>query len=570
MKRKRLLGMLMASVLTLSIFAGCGNKTTNEGSADNNASQTQTSDSEQVLNLIMLDPLTWDVNACYDSNSTTVLGAVYEGLVRISNDGTKDTIEPAGAESWETSEDGLVWTFKLRDNKWSDGEDVVAQHYVDSVIRLLNAESAFPYAFFGFDIKNGEAFYNGEATADEVGIKALDEKTLEITLENPVPYFLSKLSYTVFKPVRLDVIEAAGDAYATDYTKGVFNGPFVIEGYESGNYIKFAKNENYWDSENVKLETVNMTEIKEFATQAQLFEAKQLDVSGATNEYVEKWMKAAEEGQFQANISEAPSVFYIEFNQVNGGSTGLMSNQKVRQAIAYSLDREELTSELYGRYTPAYGFVPGVINIGDDLYRDVVEEPMKAPSEKYNTPEALQALLHEGLKELGKDTDDLSTIEITYLTYGDSELEKQRQEWWKQQIENNLGIKVNVQVEGDYALFTAAKNQNKHDILMSGWTADYNDPMTFLDMWVTGGSNNSVGYSSEEYDTLINSLKTENDEEKRKETYAKAEEVLLSDMAIAPLFYRDNRSFKHNYVKDFQMPVFGPSYEFRWAHIEGK
>ena len=559
MKKKRIVSILLASTMLLSCFTGCTDSKKSNG--ENKLA------SEQVLKTIMFDPVSLDSSACYEANTTTVLGAVLEGLVRISNDGKEDKVEPAGAESWTTSEDGLEWTFKLRKNQWTDGKPVIAQHYVDAVIRLLDKEKAFPYAFFGFDIKNGEAYYKGEAKVEDVGVKAVDDYTLKFTLEHPVPYFLSKLSYTVFKPIRLDVIEAAGDAYESDYTKHVFNGPFVIEKLDSPNSLVLAKNDKFWDAKNVKLDKVEMTNIKEFATQAQLFESGQLDVTGATQEYVGKWEKEAKEGKFQAKVGDRPSLFYVEYNQINGGLSGIMANTKVRKAIGLALDREEFTKELYGRYTPAYGYVPKVITVGDDLYRDVVKEPFKDEVKKYNNnSKKLKELLHEGLKEINKDTDKLSDIKVTYLTYGQSELERQRAEWWKQQIESKLGITDEVKIEGDWKLFQSTRKANQYDFCMSGWTGDYNDPMTFLDIWETDGGNNDIGYSNPKYDEKLKALRDENDEAKRLELYKELEQIVIDDMVVSPIFYEDARQFIQNDVKGFQTPAFGSSYEFRWAY----
>lgn len=566
MKKIKIISTMLASTMLIGSIGGCGSST-----KVSSGTSGEKLDSVQEINTIMFNPLTFDSDACYDGDSTTVLGAVEEGLTRISNDGTQDKIEPAGAESWEVSDDGLEYTFKLRDNKWSDGKDVVAQQYVDAVTRLLTASNSFQYAFFGFSIKNGKAFYDGKASADELGIKAVDDHTLKITLEKAEPYFLSKLSYTVFKPIRLDVIEEAGDSYGKDYTKLVYNGPFKIESYESNNKMVLVKNDSFWDKDNVKLTKINMTDVKEFATQAQLFESKQLDVTGSTQDYIEKWTEAAKEGKWQAATGEVPEVWYMGFNQKTNGPSGLMGNAKIRKAISLSIDREELTSSVYGRYTPGYGLVPKSVEIGDKMYRDVAEEPLKSEAQEINGDSAkLQELFHEGLKELNKDTTNLKDITIEYLTSGKSELDKQRQEWMKQQIENKLGINIKVTVAGDFKLLTASQQNNEYDITMKGWSADYNDPMTFVDMFASDSDNNETGYSNKEYDEALATLDGINDNNKRLEIYEKLEKILIDDSGIAPLFYQDRKQFIQNYVKDFQTPSFGPDYEFRWAYIEGK
>lgn len=563
MKKRKILSALLASVMIIGSLGGCGSSSSD--------SKSEKIDDTQELNTVLFNPLTFDSTACYDSDSSTIIDAIQEGLVRVSNDGNKDKIEPAGAESWEVSDDGLEYTFKLRKNKWSDGKEVVAQHYVDAVTRLLTASNSFRYAFFGFSIKNGQAFYQGKVGADQLGIKAEDDYTLKITLEKPEPYFLSKLSNTVFMPVRLDSIQEVGDSYGKDYSKVVYCGPFKIDSYEKEKSMVLSKNDNYWDKDNVKLNKINMTEINEFSTQAQLFESKQLDISGSTQEYVEKWKEAADEGKWEFRKGDQASTGYFQFNELTKGPSGLMGNAKIRKAISLAIDREELTSKLYGRYTPAYGFVPKAVNIGDDLYRDVAEEPLKEEAEKAKDDSSkLQELFKEGLKELNKDTSNLKNYTIEYITVGQSELSKQQQEWFKQQLENKLGITVKVTVAGDSKLYQSLEDDHKYDICLGGWNADYNDPMTFLDMWASDSDNNTSGYSNKEYDELLATLDNETDNSKRLETYKKLEKILMDDAAMAPLFYQDTRQFIQNYVKNFQGPAFGPTYEFRWAYIQGK
>ncbi len=315
MKRK-LISMVATGLSCMMLLVGCGSKTPTQ-QPENGGTSASELDSEQVLNTIYFNVVTLDANDVTDSESSTILGAVEEGLVRIENDGTKDEIVPAGAEKWESSEDGLTWTFKLRKMDWSDGQPVVAQNYVDSFMRILNPDNGFAYSFLAYDIEGAEEYNTGSGSADAVGVKAVDDYTLEFKLKHPVPYFVSKVSYASFHPIRLDIIEKLGDQYASNITDRVYNGPFKIEAWDNGNSMTLVKNDTYWDAENVHLEKVNMTNIKEFATQAQLFEAQELDISGAQMEYIEKWSERAEAGEFQKLTGNKPSVFYLYFNQTS-------------------------------------------------------------------------------------------------------------------------------------------------------------------------------------------------------------------------------------------------------------
>lgn len=570
MKRK-LISMVATGLSCMMLLVGCGSKTPTQ-QPENGGTSASELDSEQVLNTIYFNVVTLDANDVTDSESSTILGAVEEGLVRIENDGTKDEIVPAGAEKWESSEDGLTWTFKLRKMDWSDGQPVVAQNYVDSFMRILNPDNGFAYSFLAYDIEGAEEYNTGSGSADAVGVKAVDDYTLEFKLKHPVPYFVSKVSYASFHPIRLDIIEKLGDQYASNITDRVYNGPFKIEAWDNGNSMTLVKNDTYWDAENVHLEKVNMTNIKEFATQAQLFEAQELDISGAQMEYIEKWSERAEAGEFQKLTGNKPSVFYLYFNQTSESANGILKNAKVRKAIGLAIDRDVYTKDLVGRFQSAYGLIPTAVNSGDDNYRAKVEEPLANDAKTYvNNKEKLQELLKEGLKELGLQTDDLSQYELTYLAQGESELAKQRAEWLAQQVNGNLGIKINVETQGDWGVFNDILEKLEYDFTMTGWGADYNDPMTFLDIWVSNGGNNHTGYASADYDKLLASVSEETDQAKVMEVYKELENKLLyEDSVISPVYYADQYSFYQNYLKDMQFTSFGSIYEFKHAYIEGK
>lgn len=584
----RALALLLASAMLTAGFAGCGGGTSEpdtsndtpksessastpepSGTGDTTSPDGEKLAAEQVFNGLQPSLAVWDVNAVSDSESGAILGAIYEGLFRLNTnpDGTSE-LENAGCESYDISEDGKVYTFHLRDNKWNDGQPVTAQHYADSIFRLLNPENAFAYAFFGFSIQGAEEYYTGNGSADQIGVKVIDDKTLEITLKEAEPYFLTKLSYTVFLPIRLDIIEQQGDNYGSDYTQIPYNGPFYVSEWTNEQYGTMLKNPNYWDAANVKLERINLNKIVEFATQAQLFEAGQLDHTGSTLEYLEKWREEAKNGKFQ-HMTRTSSAFAYWGFKADGGKSGLMSNAKIRKAIGYSLDKDEYLKTLYGRFVPAYGIVPTPINCGEDGFRNQVEEPIHAEAQEYlNNPEKLQALFHEGLKELGKDVDDLGTITLSYLTYGESTRDKQVQEYFQQTLKKNLGINLEMRIEGDFGLFMKAAEGNDYDFAQFNWSADYNDPMTFLDLFRTGGGSNYAGYSNPKYDEMLDSLAGEQDTAKRLQTYAELEKLItFEDAGVIPLYYSDINTFVQNKVRGFQLPAFGGTYEYKYAYI---
>lgn len=572
MNKKKWLALTIAAVMVCgTMLTGCSDKS-KDTSASSDTSKIAY-DKDQHLNLVFLEPQSLDPNACSDTSTSTIIGETQEGLTRISNkDGKEDVVTPAGAKSWDISKDGLTYTFHLRDYNWTDGKPVTAQHYVDSFTRLLDQKQAFPYAYFAFDIKNAENFYNGKAKAEDLGVVAKDDKTLVITLERVTPYFIKKLSNATFFPIRLDVIKAGGEKWATDITKQVYCGPYTIKEWVRNNSITLVKNDKYWDKDNVHITQVNMNDIQEFATQAQLFESGQLDVTGSTQEYIEKWTKMAKEGKFQAFRGNTPNTDCLIFNQKNGGPSGIMKNAKVRLAFSLAFDRAEYLNTLLGRYTPAYGWVPLSLTSGSTDFRSQVKEPLKDLYDQYKgNPQKLQELLKEGLKELGKPTDNLKNIHVKYITGDTSTSGKQAQEWWKSQFEKNLGITFDVNVIGDSTVYQSDLDDMKYDIAFYGWIGDYNDPMTFLDMFTTNSGTNIDKFSNAQYDDLYKQLLNTTDNKKRIELYTEMEKILVADEAgIAPVYYGDTRRFLQTCVKGFQYPLFGQTYEWRWAYTEGR
>lgn len=578
MKAKKILAVVLSAIMVSSVLAGCGKKSDSGQDSGNGGDKgtvsTEMAD-EQVLNLTFEEPTTLDVNDIRNASESQVLTQVQEGLFRTYTDEKgNDLIELAGAESYDISDDNLVYTFKLRDHNWSDGQPVTAQHYVDSVIRLLDAEKAFAYASMAFDIKNGEAYYNGEVSAEEVGVKALDEKTFEVTLEQVTPYFIKKMAYVCFFPVRLDVIEKGGETWKTDYTAQVFNGPFVIKDWVRENSMTLVKNEDYWDAENVHLTQVNMKAAEETATRSQLFESQQLDVVTGEAEYSDKWIKMAEEGKCEFISGNKALMSFIGFNQHTGGASGLMNNAKIRKALSLAIDRQEFVDLIYGRYSVAGGIIPYGIQVGDNEYRELAkDEPLTELVKEYNNNnEKLQALFKEGLAEEGVDK-DLSEIELTYISTASSATAKAVLEYYQQSWENKLGIKINMNILADTSLFVTERNENRYDILANGWNGDFSDPMTFMDLWITGSGYAKFfgGYHSEKYDAEFAKLTGETDDAKRVEIYKELERIVVEEEAgVAPIYYGDTQIFVQNYVQNLSTPMFGPELEFSRAYISAK
>lgn len=564
-----------AGIATLAGLAACGGGG-NEGQSQGSAAPAGdgTPDEVQEMNLVELNDLqTLDVNDIRNENEFEVLSELNEGLFRTFTDEDGiDHVEPAGCEDYTVSDDGLTYTFNLRDNGWSDGQPVTAQHYVDSILRLCNPDNGFSYAFLAEDIAGAAAYMNGEGAAEDIAVAALDDKTLEITLANPIPFFLAKLANVCFDPVRMDLIDQYTDTMSNDWEKQVYSGPFKITSRTLENSIVLEPNEHYWDKDNVKLQKLTYTIVTEDATRSQLLSSKELDSVDCTSEYVTQWAKLADQGQLVYNKKADVGSDYLAFNHHTGGPSGLMNNVKCCLAISCCFNREDFNNTaLSGLNLPAYGLIPGGILSGDEEYRSTYDEPLLALLEQYDTPEKCQALFKEGVKEV-TGSDDVSGVELLILTQQQNTQAKNTTEWLAQQISAGVGVTVNINAQSETANFVAERDANNYDFYLMGWNADFSDPISYFDLFATGSGYAKFmgGYSNAEYDEMYESLKTMADSAERTAVYQKMEQNIIENAGIAPVYYTVRHNFTQPYVMDMSFPQFGNGLEVSRAYISGK
>lgn len=574
-RRGFVLGGITSGAAAMLTLAACGSKgARGVGSGSASAGDDSgTPDKTQELNLDFTDLQTMDVNDIRNSNEFLVLSQCHEGLFRNVRKDGKDTRIEAGCESYDVSDDGLTYTFHLRDNSWSDGQPVTAQQYVDSVRRLTDPANGFSYAFMAEDIKGVLEFENGQGSADGIGVKALDDKTLEITLIAPVPFFLGKLVNVCFAPIRKDLIDKNGQDMANDFKLQVYSGPFVVSDRVLDNTLTLEPNPKYWDAGNVKLKKVTYTVVPEEATKSQLLNSKQLDAVIAQTDYVEKWKKDADAGKLVYRHQAQASNTYVAYNQHTGGPSGLMNNVKVRQALSLCFDREDFNKVLYsGVNKPAYGLIPFEMHCGKKVFRDEVDEPLKALVNKYKDKERIVKLFKEGVKEV-KGSDDISGIELEVLGQTNNTAAKNSLEWLAQSVQDVLGIKVKQNAQSETATFVSERNANNYDYYLMGWNGDYDDPLTFFDLFTSdsGYAKFMGGYKNDEYDQMYDSLRTEGDEDKRLETYRKMEQNLVADNAgVCPIMYQYKQVFIQPYVKELDTPMFGTDFDISRSFVSGK
>lgn len=528
----------LAVLLVASLFlSACGGVDQDAGS-----------NGKQVLHLMQTDePPGLDSATTTDAISNELLNNVMEGLYRLD----KDNHPTEGmAEDVKISKDKKTYTFTLRDAEWSDGEPVTAENFEYGWKRALDPKSKSEYAYFLYPIKGAEAYNTDEGKAEDVGVKALDEKTLEVKLENPIPYFESLLTFTTFYPQRQDVVEEHGDKYATEANKLVYNGPFVLSEWQHQKSYKLAKNDKYWDKDTVKLDEINFDIVKDVAAGVNLFESVKLDVAILNDDFVDKYA----DNDAVVPVPEA-STFYLQFNQ----DEEYFANANIRKAFSMAIDRETITDKLRkDGSVPATGFVPEKIDINEKPFREVSGELISPKAD----PKEAKKLLEKGLEEVGMDK--LPTIEL--LGYDTTDGKKQ-QEYIKEALESALDIKIKIQIV-PFKQKLDRESNGDFQLSLAGWGADYNDPMTYLDVMVTDGTYNRGGWSNKEYDKLIRKSMSNPDFEERAKDLAEAEKILVDEMGLAPIFFRSRLNLQSDVVKDVYRHPFGADRSFKWASVE--
>ena len=565
MKKHKLLALFLALVMVVSlVLSGCNkNQTTPQGDTGSGKP-----DADQHLSLpLVADVRTLDSSKATDLYSATVQLETQEGLIRVRNDGKKDTIEKAGAKDWKVSDDGLTWTFTLRDYKWSDGKPVTAGDYEYAWKRLLNPETKSGYAYLIAPVIKGAEDYNaGKGKVEDVKITAKDDKTLVVELVHPTAYFDKLLGMQGLLPLRKDIVEAAGETYGQDPSKLVYCGPYTVSEWTKGSKVVLKKNPSYWDADNVKLATVELPVVIDLNARMKAFDTKQIDAVGAKGEFKEQYKKLADEKKLVWTSGFEPSTNYVFFNCKD--KNGIFTNRNIRMAFSLAIDRETYVKNVVKFGVPAYGWAPYELMIGNDQFRDKVKEPLK---EVKDDP---KELLLKGMQEAGLGNDP-SKITVTYLNSSTDADARSQAEALQNMWQEKLGVKVKIEATTDFPQFLDRIDQEQFQVSAMAWIGDYNDPMTFFDMWTipnaAPGGNNSAKWESKEYDALIDKLMQEQDESKRLEMFAQAEKMLVVDAAaIAPYSFRDKDTFRYPYVKDLGTPLFGPIWDFKTAYTQGR
>ncbi|MFD1777380.1 peptide ABC transporter substrate-binding protein [Fredinandcohnia salidurans] len=530
MKRKLSVGL----VLLLSIFlalSGCfsGETTTNEPEKPSTPSEEgkeneQESSGPKILRLNNNEePGSLHPGTAQGTHDSWILEHAFEGLTKKTPEGE---IVAGMAESWEPSEDGLTWTFKLRsDAKWSNGDPVTAHDFEYAWKYALNPETASTYAYQLYYLEGGEAYNSAEDGADlaaleaAVGVKAVDDTTLEVKLAQPTPYFLDLTSFYTYYPINKAVQEANPNWYqeAESY---VSNGAFKLTEWKHKESMKLAKNENYYEKDKINLDEVHFVIIDDENTSWQMYQSGELDLVYPLPQDVIGQLKAENNPEFE--IGSDLAVYYYNLNTEKKP----FNNAKIRKALSMAVDRETIVEHVaQGGQSPAYSVVPpGIPDVSGDfqentgkLFEANIEEAKK--------------LMEEGLAEEGLDK--FPAVTLTYNTSeGHKMIAEAVQEMWRK----NLGVEITLE-NVEFQVKLDREKAGDYEISRAGWVGDYVDPMTFMDLWVTDGPYNDANWSNSEYDKFVNLAKTTMDQEERMKAMHDAEKILMDEMPIIPIYF---------------------------------
>jgi oligopeptide transport system substrate-binding protein len=506
----------------------------------------------QSINLPLADEVpTLDISKATDTIAFTVLTQINEGLVRLDGQGK---VVPGVAKEWKRTADGLTYTFVLRDDaKWSDGSTVTAQDFVYSWKRTLDPATNAQYAFMLEWIKGGAEYHGSKGRADDVKVEAKDPRTLEVTLTAPVPFFLEQMAFPIFFPQKKEFVGKQADQNGNEADRSIANGPFKVSSWKHEQSLVLVKNDTYWDRSQVRLERVNWQVVKDSTAAENLYQTGQLDRVTLVQDQVDRYKSSPE----LQTVSE-PVSGYIQFNR----KVKVFGNAKIRKALSYAIDGDAYADFIYHNGSKgATGFVPTGISNGQGGEFRQTNGDLLHRSE--NVKQAKQ-LLEEGLREQG-----LTQFPKVRLLGDDGDVGKKAGDFLREQWRRNLGIEVEIE-NVPFKLRLQRSAAGDFDMVESLWAADYNDPMTFLDLLVTDGEFNQGRYSNPDYDRLIQAAKGEPDPAKRMKHLYDAEKVLIEDMPVAPTFFRGASVLMKPYVKGFVTRTFGPRYDLKNVYIEGK
>ncbi len=572
---KRLLALILALMFVLAACSsGTDSGSTDSGTTDSGTTDSGTTDAgttdegadttidglvpdeEQFINYSLYsDPKILDTTQTNTITDLVVVANTVVSLTRLQkdDDGSLKPM-PYGAASWTKSDDGLVYTFNLADVVWEDGVPVTAQHYMDAFLRVLDPAIASPSAEMLNPIKNAEAYRLGEVGVEEFGVKIINDKTIEITLGELVPYFMDMTYNPVYSPIRLDVMEQHGSTYGTEPDTLIACGAFKVEEWVHDSHVKLVKNPTYFETDQSLLEEINFKIIKDSnAIMAELFSGTIDRSSVSVKEWREKFIEQGDHN-YGDYVLAGTYILIPNTTWTDENGVALLSNAKIRQALSSALNRAEVADIVAGGLAvPAEGFVPSIITVDGQNYRtttgySAVEAHISADP---------KALFIEGLTELGVDPDP-TKYTIDYLVRSTTATSKDQAEYFYEVFKSAIGVELEIrQVES--AVGREITMAGDYGMTYTTYYSDYNDPNALLSSWISSSTNSyNTGWTNAAYDEAMAKANSSTSTEERLELFKEAERVFIEqDCAIIPVYHPMSSMMTAKYVQGFEAEASG-------------
>ncbi len=551
-----MLAMILAVAMMVTACGG-GNapadNTTDGGTEDSAKTQEETPKEEVKQELTFVvhnEPDGIDPNVTSNSFAMPFLVSCFEGLTTYNED---MELVDGMAQSHTISEDGLTYTFKLRDGlKWSDGSPLTAKDFEYSIKRVLKPETTAQYVTMVTDyIVNAQDIYDGKKDVSELGVEVPDDQTLIIKLKAPAPYFLDILSMPVYSPIQQATIEANGEKWTQSPETYIGNGAFMMSEMNLGESMVVVKNPNYYDADKVKLEKITYRYIKDQATALSAFESGEID--GFREVPSADLLRLKSESDDLYTLPTYATTYYLINNK-----KAPYDNPKVREAINLAIDRKALIDNiLQGSGTPAFALVSPGYNVGGKGYADDRSDYGLKPNADVKRAQEL-------LAEAGyANGEGFPTLELSYYTHPQV---KQIVEAMAQMLQDNLNIKVNISTE-EWKVYYDGVQQGNYEIAAMGWGGDYLNPMTFLPLLASDDPLNNTGYANPEYDKAVDMAKVETDPAKAMKLMLDAENIGMKDYPILPLYYRSTNLMMKSYVDGWYLTPTNNLY-FKYTSID--
>lgn len=542
---RRLLGYALLALLAVALLIGLLAQLAGAGSG---LSRAIGPDGKSVTLSLRQEPPQLDSTKATDQVSNMVLGHVSEGLLRYDE---HNQLAPGLAERWEITETEA--TFWLRDDaRWSDGSKVVAADFVFAWRKVVEPANASEYAFFLFPIKNGEAINKGELAPDQLGVTAIDDRTLSVQFEKPIAYFEKLVAYSTYNPVKESFYRSTNGRYGADADTLLYTGPFMITRWVHGASLRMERNPYYWGTDRIKLDTLNFAYItSDVNATLNLFKANSIAYTSLSTDNLPDALNQ----RFPMRRFMDGSVFYLAFNYRPGRVTG---NYHLRKAMQLVNDPAELINKVIKipGYLPGESLFPVWLRGVNGFFRQ--EYPAPVP-----TPDLAEARRH---LELAKQELGVETLPPLMLLSGEDPLSSKQAEYYQDLFRRTLGLDVRL----DKQIFKqrlAKMTAGDYDMVMAGWGPDFDDPLTFGDLMSSWNLNNRGRYSNPELDRWVRVAQNSLDQQVRMDAFGEIQTILFEDAVVLYQYERGQIYVTHPQLRGMVRRAVGPDPDFTNAYV---